>query len=192
MTGARGYLIVAVIVALFVSGVRAFMRTDYGVRNVEIFTEMAYSKAAESFTLSSVLEGGTTQQPLVDGVVPRGALPLYFGPGPEEAERAGRELLNPFAADDEAALARGTRLYQIYCSVCHDSKGEGRGTVVQRGMLPAASFHAVRATSMADGQMFHVLTYGQGNMASYAAQLSREERWQVILHVRKLQKAQQQ
>jgi mono/diheme cytochrome c family protein len=41
---------------------------------------------------------------------------------------------------------------------------------------------------MKDGQMFHVLTYGQGNMPSFAAQLSREDRWNVILHVRMLQK----
>jgi hypothetical protein len=35
--------------------------------------------------------------------------------------------------------------------------------------------------------MFHVLTYGQGAMASYAALLSRDDRWCVVLHVRSLQ-----
>jgi hypothetical protein len=42
---------------------------------------------------------------------------------------------------------------------------------------------------MKDGQMFHVLTYGQGTMAPYAAHLSREDRWCVIRHVRTLQQA---
>jgi hypothetical protein len=37
--------------------------------------------------------------------------------------------------------------------------------------------------------MFHILTYGQGNMASYAGQLSVEDRWQVLLRVRELQQA---
>jgi len=40
---------------------------------------------------------------------------------------------------------------------------------------------------MKDGQMFHVLTYGQGNMPSLAAQLSVDDRWSVILHMRMLQ-----
>jgi len=35
--------------------------------------------------------------------------------------------------------------------------------------------------------MFHLLSFGQGNMASYAAQISREDRWKVILYVRELQ-----
>jgi mono/diheme cytochrome c family protein len=40
---------------------------------------------------------------------------------------------------------------------------------------------------MKDGQMFHVLTYGQGNMPAFSSTLSRDDRWSVILHVRLLQ-----
>ncbi|MBI3484584.1 MAG: cytochrome c, partial [Acidobacteria bacterium] len=39
-----------------------------------------------------------------------------------------------------------------------------------------------------DGQIFHIVTYGQKNMASYATQVSRDDRWKVILYVRSLQK----
>ena len=116
-------------------------------------------------------------------------LPLYFDAGPEEALRAGRELESPLDPGDAAALELGRGLYGIYCTVCHDAGGEGRGPVVLRGMLPPPSLHAARATQMRDGEMFHILTYGQGNMASYAAQLSRDERWRVILYVRQLQEA---
>jgi mono/diheme cytochrome c family protein len=42
---------------------------------------------------------------------------------------------------------------------------------------------------MKDGQLFHVLTYGQNNMPFYASQLSREDRWNVILYVRTMQAA---
>jgi len=192
MSGIRGYVIVAVVVAALVGGLSQVLRKDLTQRNVEIFTEMAYSKAAESFSASPVLPGGLTQQDLVDGVIPRGALPLRSGPGEEEALRAGRELASPFEPDDASALAAGRELYGIYCALCHDAGGNGQGPVVLHGMLPPPSLHAVRATQMADGQMFHVLTYGQGNMASYAAQMTREERWQVILYVRQLQKESQQ
>ena len=42
---------------------------------------------------------------------------------------------------------------------------------------------------MKDGQMFHVLSYGQNNMPSYASQLSRDDRWNVIVYLRSLQSA---
>jgi mono/diheme cytochrome c family protein len=40
---------------------------------------------------------------------------------------------------------------------------------------------------MKDGQIFHILTYGQNNMPSYAGQISRDDRWKVIAYVRSLQ-----
>ena len=55
-------------------------------------------------------------------------------------------------------------------------------------MLPPPSFLAARAMEMPDGQMFHVLTLGQGNMPTFAAQLEPDDRWRVILHLRKVQK----
>lgn len=184
---ARGYLIVAAIAAVLVLILNQFVSTERGERNYEIFTEMMYSKAGEPFAKSEVLPGGITQQALVEGTVIRGLLPLGFGPGTEEAQRAGRELTSPFAVDDARARERGAELYAIYCVVCHDAAGLGRGKAVLHGMLQPTGLTAARAMEMPDGEMFHILTYGQGNMASYAAQLDREERWQVISHVRALQ-----
>ncbi len=40
-----------------------------------------------------------------------------------------------------------------------------------------------------DGGFFHVITRGQGLMASYAVQVLPEDRWAVILHVRTIQRA---
>jgi hypothetical protein len=40
---------------------------------------------------------------------------------------------------------------------------------------------------MKDGQMFHVLTYGQKLMPSHASQLPPHERWRLIKYVRRLQ-----
>ena len=36
--------------------------------------------------------------------------------------------------------------------------------------------------------MFHVLTFGQKNMPGYAAQITTDDRWKAILHVRELQR----
>ena len=40
---------------------------------------------------------------------------------------------------------------------------------------------------MKDGQLFHILSYGQGSMSPMAAQLSRAERWEVINYIRDMQ-----
>lgn len=189
MSGARGYVLIALLVGLLTLGLQALWRTDPTQRNLEIFTEMVYSKAAESFSENGVLPGGITQQPLVAGVVPRGELPLRYGPGTEEAQRMGRELANPLDPADGSHVDRGRELYGIYCTLCHGPGGDGQGKVTQRGVLPPPSLHSARARTLPDGELFHILTYGQGNMAAYAAQLSREERWQVVLHIRALQQS---
>jgi mono/diheme cytochrome c family protein len=114
-------------------------------------------------------------------------LPLHYQATLDDAIRAGLELRNPFALSDAAHTDRGSLVYKNYCQVCHGPLGQGNGPITQAGFPPPASLLADRAVSMRDGQMFHVLTYGQQNMPSFAGRLSREDRWNAILYVRMLQ-----
>jgi mono/diheme cytochrome c family protein len=155
--------------------------------NVEFMPNMARAVSAEAFAASRVLPRGQTLQPPPAGSIARGMMPLHYAATPEDAVRAGVELINPFAADAAAALARGQTVYATYCQVCHGATGLGDGRVTQRGFPPPPSLLADNARKLADGQMFHILTYGQKNMPPYAAQVPREDRWMVILHVRRLQ-----
>jgi len=59
--------------------------------------------------------------------------------------------------------------------------------LLQRGIPAPASLLTEQSAQRPDGELFHVLTYGQRSMASQEAQLSREDRWKVILHIRLLQ-----
>lgn len=187
MSLSRELALTALAVLVFLLGLDAVVEPRYDVRNYEILTEMVYSKAQESFGESSFLPGRLTQQELVEGVVTRGELPFAYGEGSEEAQRAGRELVNPYAESSPEVLQRGRRVYGIYCANCHDKGGEGRGPVVQRGMLPPPSLLADRALAMPDGEMFHVVTRGQGNMKPHAAQVAAEDRWKAIRWIRSLQ-----
>jgi mono/diheme cytochrome c family protein len=174
---------------VLVLALKAGFGADPDRRGLELFPDMAHSLAAETYAAEPALPGGRAQQPLVPGVVVRGFEPFPNPPTPEGAAKAGAELANPFAATAAAALARGAQRYAIFCAVCHGADGQGRGPAVERGMLPPPSLLADRARALPDGHLFHVLTCGQGNMASYATQLSREDRWKTILHVRALQAA---
>jgi mono/diheme cytochrome c family protein len=114
-------------------------------------------------------------------------MPLHYTARGADAVRAGRQLVNPFSPDDAEALARGAEVYATFCVTCHGGEGLGDGPVIERGVPPPPSLHGPRSLRMRDGEMFHIMTYGRRNMASFAPQISREDRWKAILHVRSLQ-----
>jgi mono/diheme cytochrome c family protein len=177
-------LFLALVAAL---GAHALAGRDYTRRNIEVIPEMAYSPAYNSFAPNPNFPDGKTFQLPEPGTIARGRLPLHYGPSFADVLRAGEELHNPFAAGDAVARERGAFVYLNYCQMCHGPEGKGDGLMVQRGIPPVASLLAPQAVQRKDGELFHVLTYGQRNMASQAAQLSRADRWKVILHVRALQ-----
>lgn len=155
--------------------------------NAEFLPDMAHSPAYASFAPNPSFPDGKTLQPPVTGTIMRGHLPLHYQATPEDALRAGAELNSPFPRDKVKSTERGAALFAAFCQHCHGAGGLGDGPVSRRGFPPPPSLLAAHALDMKDGQMFHVLTYGQGNMPSHAAQLSREDRWTAIAHVRALQ-----
>ena len=86
-----------------------------------------------------------------------------------------------------AAKSRGRKVYSTFCLPCHGAVGNGDGPVTMYGFPPPPSLGLEKSLAMSDGQMFHVLTFGQKNMPGYAAQVSADDRWKAILHVRGLQ-----
>ncbi len=149
--------------------------------------QMSRTPAYKSFTANANFADGMTLRSPPPNTLARGQLALRYEATPADALRAGLELRNPFSADDAARLQRGATIFASFCQVCHGPTGLGNGPVTQHGFPAPPSLLADRAMQMKDGQMFHVLTYGQGNMSSYAGQLSSDDRWCVVLHVRKLQ-----
>lgn len=161
---------------------------DPSQRNYEILPDMVHSPAHAAQTAVTALPDGTPldlRPPA--GAIARGYMPFTYGATPEEALRAGVELHSPIPLDDPDAGARGAEVFNTFCSVCHGAGGHGDGNVTRRGVPPPPSLLLEHATEMADGQMYHVVTLGQGNMASYASQVVREDRWLAIRHIRKLQ-----
>ncbi len=162
---------------------------DYRLPNYRFMpeTQMAESPAYDSFSPNPNFGDGLTLRSPPAGSVPRGQMPIHYQATLQDAQRAGEELKNPFLASDALRLERGQFVFDNFCSVCHGPLGQGNGPVTQKGFPPPASLMAERATQMKDGQMFHVLTYGQANMPSFATQLSQNDRWSTVLYVRLLQ-----
>lgn len=185
----RGRLNLTLLAALGgVLGLALALSPDRRRPNFEFLPDMAHQPHFRATEMNPYFPDGATLRAPVEGTVARGHLPLAYGASPQEAVRAGEELRSPILeADRSAALARGEVLWRRFCVPCHGSEGGGDGPVVLRGVPPPPSLHTHKARHMADGQLFHILTFGQGNMPAYASQLTREDRWRVILFVRSLQ-----
>lgn len=156
--------------------------------NREFLPEMVRTPRSNAFSANAEFPDGKTLQAPPAGTIPRGFLPLHFVPGPADAVRAGEILESPVRPEDAAAIARGATVFSNFCAPCHGGAGKGNGLVVQRGFPAPPALTAENARKMKDGQMFHVLSYGQKNMPAYSGQVSRGDRWKVIAFVRSLQK----
>lgn len=181
----NGLLFLALVAMLSLHWV---MGADPAKRNVEVLPDMVASVPYDAFARNPNFADGKTLREPVPGTVIRGYLPLHYAATPADALRAGRELASPLAGNKGAA-ARGAVVFASFCETCHGPAGAGDGRVAQRGFPAPPSLLAPHAIQMPDGQMFHVLTYGQGNMPSYASQVERIDRWAVIEYVRTLQRA---
>ena len=162
---------------------------DASKPNFEFLPQMAHSARYNAFSANANFADGKTLQPPLEGTIARGEIPLHYTATPADAIRAGNELVSPVSSSNVQARARGEHVFSNFCTPCHGAAATGMGPVTQRGVPPPPSLMVQHAVQMKDGQLFHILTYGQNNMASYASQLSREDRWNVIAYVRSLQAA---
>ncbi|ATB49698.1 c-type cytochrome [Corallococcus macrosporus] len=153
--------------------------------NFEYAPDMVSSVPYDTFAANPVTVDGKTLLAPVKGTVPRGHQPLHLAAGPEEAARAGRELQNPYPASPEV-LARGKVAFSRYCGPCHGAEGLGDGLVTARFPMPP-SLLAEHAKQLPDGQVFHIITHGQGLMPAHGSQVAPEDRWKIVHYVRTLQ-----
>ena len=133
-------------------------------------------------------DGGASQHPPA-GTIARGSLQedrvLYAGTLDDSTFTSELPL-----ALTSAMLARGRERYGIYCAVCHDAVGTGRGMVVRRGFKQPTSFHEQRLRDEPVGYYFDVITNGFATMPSYAAQVDPHDRWAIVAYIRALQLSQ--
>jgi hypothetical protein len=130
-----------------------------------------------------------SERPPVEGTVARGQLhaDTYFYTG-----RIGGSPGNymPFPVT-RAVLDRGRERYNIYCSPCHSLVGDGNGFVPSRGFSRnPPSYHIPRLEKAPLGYFYDVISNGFGIMFDYSAQISPQDRWNIVAYIRALQLSQ--
>lgn len=90
--------------------------------------------------------------------------------------------------NNAAAVAAGEALYGKHCKMCHGDTGKGDGAATQFiKPAPPDMTTAQARESNTDGDIFYKVTTGKRPMPAMQRKMSEEERWQVVLFVRKLQ-----
>ena len=150
-------------------------------RAYEYMPDMVRDPAYKAYAPNSVTRDGLTLQIPVSGTIPRNYQPFHFGPGENEAVRAGKELRDPYHPTAQV-MQEGKALFETYCVVCHGEHGKGDGPI--SGKIPTPpSYTSDRLMQFPPGRIFHVITMGSGKMRSYAGQLSSDERWKIVTYV---------
>ena len=187
--------------------------------------DMAQQPAYRPFRASSFFADGRSARPLVPGTVARGSKPSS-GKRPVKSEDWVRivGVIGTLSTDPRSAvswtanwsfyreelpialsqktLERGQERFNIFCAVCHDRVGTGKGMIVERGFTPPPSLHTdwsrgfkrnsvdLKLRDAPVGYYFEVITHGFGAMPDHAELIAPDDRWAIIAYVRALQLSQ--
>ena len=151
--------------------------------NYQYFPNMYESVGYKTYQESDAFPNGIQAQLPAEGSVPRGWQPYEYEDSNEGYESAKLNLKSPLVNNEEN-LKNGKKMYDIYCSVCHGSKGDGQGILMEREKFLGIPSYADR--DITEGSIYHVLMHGINLMGSHAGQVNDKERWQISQYVLKL------
>lgn len=110
-------------------------------------------------------------------------------------KKSSHGLRNPIAPT-ASVLKEGQAAYNIYCAVCHGNDGNAVKNSYIAGTPDHPLFAGIKnldasgqVGNLSDGDLYHVITYGQVKMPNYRAQLLPAARWAVVHYVRALNRA---
>lgn len=153
--------------------------------NVELIQDMMETKALKAQRAEEFFPDGMGARVPPEHTQPVGFAPYKFAKDPEGA-KANR---NPLAGDmDETTLMTGQKFYETNCMVCHGMSLKGDGPVAAKMPLKPPALNSDKVKAWTDGQIYHVITVGQGVMGPYASHIPQQYRWQVVNYIRYLQK----
>jgi len=160
---------------------------DRAVGAVPWFTTMRDQVAVRPF---EPIPGDTGKAPRF--LPPEGSIPVRGHEDSLDIYGAGLRtvdaMVNPIPVNDrDYAIARGRRVYDTYCMVCHGLQGQGNGPVAGRlGYVPDLTQDMTVQRS--DGYLYALIRHGRGIMPRYGDKIrDPRDRWNVVTYVRYLQ-----
>ena len=157
--------------------------------------DMAYSVAYETYADQSRLKDSNIfyNSTPVAGTVKRGDDVHYeILKDTTGTYNISANLKNPLGPLDTMQMVEAERLYLVNCGICHGPKLDGNGPLYKDGTGPYTAKPANLAAgplyiAMAEGTMFHSVTYGKNMMGSYASQVTPKQRWMIVSYIKSKQ-----
>jgi cbb3-type cytochrome c oxidase subunit III len=153
---------------------------------------------AQRYKESDFYADGLTMRAPPEGTVPRERTTLNprltTGRDPDGPMQSNMEPVPHYVTSVPIPVSRkllelGRKRFNITCATCHGPLGDGVSIVAsQMALRPPPSLH--NYINRPAGYIYEVITKGFGLMASYAAELTVEERWAVVEYIRALQLSQ--
>ena len=164
-----------------------------GEEPIHISPNMDHQEKFQAQEYNPLFADKRAMRPVVTGTVARGFL--------REDERFYEGIENGQLITDmpmpvtRELLQRGQERYEIYCTVCHGSAGDGKGVIMVGnggagyGYVPAPNYHDDRLKELPNGHYFQIISYGTPayTMPGYAQQIPVADRWAIIAYIRALQ-----
>jgi hypothetical protein len=187
------------VLILFVTGLALMTGCGSNRKPGRIYMpDMAYSRAVETYTeLDSTMFTTDKDNPgakifydrkPVNGTIAVGEMFPYTIPNDSAGYTMSAQVKNPVPPLSSPDSLEAARLFNINCAICHGAGAQGNGPISTSGKIGGiANLTLPNYVEMSDGTMFHVMTYGKNLMGSYASQLSRKQRWQIVHYIRTLQ-----
>jgi mono/diheme cytochrome c family protein len=170
--------------------------------NSTYMPDMAYSRAYETYADHHELKDSGinyTNMPVTGTIARDEEMPFPYakdaiGDTAAVNYKASMAAVSPIDSMSAAGLVEAERIYLINCGICHGKNLDGNGPLYKDGTgpYPAAPKNLIAdpiVSKMPAGQMFYSITYGKGMMGSYASQLNRKQRWEIIYYIQQKQLA---
>lgn len=148
--------------------------------------DMTYSRAYEAYAPNHLKEKDINYLNYpVEGTIRRGDLFPYTLLNDSNGYKMSAGVKNPLPPMDSVQLGEAQRLFMINCAICHGANMDAQGPLAVSGKVGGvANLKSKQYLAETEGQMFHVATFGKGNMGSYASQLDRKQRWMVVHYIK--------
>lgn len=179
---------------------------------IDLFGDMDSQDRPGPQQRSKLFPDGRAMRPPVPGTVAVGDFhendTYYLGYVPSTEEPAkvvpqGAPPVEPLYVTEfpfevtETRMLRGQAQFNIYCAPCHGLVGQGDGLVALRAIalqeptwLPPTNLTNDVVAAQPVGKLFDTISNGRRKMAGYAAQISPDDRWSIVLYLRALQRSQ--
>ena len=85
----------------------------------------------------------------------------------------------------ENSVARGKKLYQSQCAMCHGAKADGKGEVAEEMKVNPPDFTKPETLKdRTDGALFVILAVGSDTMPGQGTRMKDKEKWDLVNYLR--------